>query len=421
MRHTRSHLALLVTFGAAFSVVSLACNDNPDVSGSNGAGSFLGDGDSGDGDLGDGDSGDGDSGDGDLSIGGAFGDGDSGDGDGDSCAESGADADLVPANLLFVVDKSGSMNCNPPEFDPSACAMPQKYDELEASKWEITEQALTGENGALQVLAGQVGVSAGLIAFPLDDFCEVPASGDLTVPISKLTNEHLAELTDGLTLTADGQTPLAGAAIRGLEALRQGVVAGDLTGDTYLVVMTDGAETCQEAALEDLLVYVKEANDDFGIRTYAIGAPGSEDSRALLSEIAFLGGTPRSDDCQMDPAAANESCHIDLTESTNFEADLGDEFRGITQATTQTCEYDVPSSALVDRSKVNVEYTPSGGEIELILQDEDASCDEAEGWQYSEDGSQIVLCGQACDDVLADPGAMVRVVFGCRETITVVR
>jgi hypothetical protein len=313
------------------------------------------------------------------------------------------------------------MNCNPPPLSADCDTNPTKEDPNELSKWEITQQALTGAQGALQVLSGQPGVSAGLITFPIDDFCAVPAEGEVTVGINELTSGHLDDLTDGLTQAADGNTPLAGAAIRGLEALRQGIVAGELPGDNYLVVMTDGAETCQQAALDDLLTFVELAYEGFGIRTYAIGAPGSEDSRELLSELAVLGGTRRSDDCQVNATEASESCHIDLTESADFEADLGDEFRGITEATTQTCEYEVPSNALVDRTKVNVEFTPTGGDIELVPQDDSTGCADAEGWQYSEDGSQIVLCGQACDDVLSDPGARVRVVFGCRETVTVVK
>lgn len=339
---------------------------------------------------------------------------------GGSCAESEGEADLVPANLLFVVDKSGSMNCNPPPID-NTCSVPEKVDPGELSKWEITQDALTGPNGALQTLAGQAGISVGMSLFPLDDNCQVVESGDTTVPIALLDQDQMTALQNAIDVEADGQTPLAGAAIRGLEALRLGIHAGDLPGDNYLVVMTDGAETCQPDALDDLLAYVEQALEYYDIKTYAIGAPGSEGSRTLLSQIAILGGTRKSDDCAETPTQASESCHIDLTESTDFEADLGSEFQGITEATTQTCEYDIPQNALIDPSKVNVEYTPTGGQTELIAQDPpatgDEQCEGAEGWQYTADGTQIVLCGQICQDVLADPGAEVRVVFGCKETV----
>ncbi len=361
----------------------------------------------------------------DLGLGGARGSGaaaSSGQGATVSCSESDEEATLVPANLLFVVDKSGSMNCN--AFD-SECKLPEKIDSTELSKWEITQDALTGGNGALQTLAGQVGVSAGLIAFPTDAHCGVPAQGDVTVSLDSLTVDQLASLGEGLSLAAAGETPLAGAAIRGLEVLRRGIHSGELEGDNYLVLMTDGVETCQTDAIENLKDFVTEAEKFYGIRTYAIGAPGSEGSRALLSEIAVLGGTRKSTDCKEDAADASEACHIDLTTSTEFAKDLGAEFRGITEETANTCEYDVPANALVDPKLVNVEYTPSGGKKSFIAQDAvqagEGQCENAEGWQFSPDGKQIVICGTVCDDILSDAGADVRVIFGCQETVTVVR
>src|SRR6478735_2360306 len=426
MKKTKFPITLnFVWTACAVALTAGACQSPPDFADSDGSDADLG-GSGADSDSdSDSDSGTGGGNGSDLIIdgngnGGADGNGSGGLGGAHSCAESTETADLVPANLLFVVDKSGSMNCNPPPTDLT-CDNPIKVDENELSKWEITQDALTGSSGALQVLAGQAGVSVGLSLFPLDDNCQVVESGDVSVPIEPLDDDQLAALQEGLDVEADGQTPLAGATIRGLEALRQGIQAGDLEGDNYLVVMTDGFETCQQAALDDMLEDVDDAFKYYGIRTYAIGAPGSEQARAQLSEIAILGGTRKSDDCAEAPTNALDCCHIAPTESDDFEADLGAEFQGITEATTQTCEYDVPQNALIDRSKVNVEYTPSGGDKELVLQDPpaagDEQCEGAEGWQYTADGSQIVLCGDICDEVLADPGAKVRVVFGCQETV----
>ena len=85
-----------------------------------------------------------------------------------------------------------------------------------------------------------MGISAGLIAFPLDNSCQVPEEGEFTA-MAPLGTE-LSERSPKLSLSASGQTPLAGAAIRRLEALRQGIHSGELEGDNYLVVMTDGTE-----------------------------------------------------------------------------------------------------------------------------------------------------------------------------------
>src|SRR6478735_1613276 len=169
MKKTKFPITLnFVWTACAVALTAGACQSPPDFADSDGSDADLG---------GSGDDSDSDS------------DSDSGTGGGNgsgglcgalSCAESTETADLVPANLLFVVDKSGSMNCNPRPTDLT-CDNPIKVDENELSKWEITQDALTGSSGALQVLAGQAGVSVGLSLFPLDDNCQVVESGDVSV------------------------------------------------------------------------------------------------------------------------------------------------------------------------------------------------------------------------------------------------
>ena len=367
-----------------------------------------------------------------------FGDGD-GDGDGDgkggsnggtgpTCAESDAAAQLVPTNLLFVVDSSGSMECNEPSVQ-AVCDKPQREEEDSASKWEITQSALVGhddedtadtdETGAIRTLVGTQGLSAGLINFPIDDYCGVPKAGNLSVEFGKLNNSLVDEFDVALNIAPDGETPLAGAAIRGLEALRRQTVSGELEGNSYLVLMTDGVETCQPGALDDLKDFVQVAEEGFNIKTFVVGAPGSEDSRALLSEIAFLGGTAASEDCSY--GAKNETkgdCHVDLTTSTDFAGDLVSVFRDITDSTQATCDFDIPQSALVDPNKVNVLFTPSKGKEEQVFLDERNCENKADGWQYtSAEKKKIVLCGDICDRVRADPEGRVDVVFGCQDSI----
>ena len=60
------------------------------------------------------------------------------------CATAGQTATLVPANILFIIDRSGSMNCNLPPITASAdCeAMAAKKDPNSPSKWEVVRDAL---------------------------------------------------------------------------------------------------------------------------------------------------------------------------------------------------------------------------------------------------------------------------------------
>lgn len=117
-----------------------------------------------------------------------------------------------------------------------------------------------------------------------------------------------------------------------------------------------------------------------------------------------------------------------MTESTTFAADLGHEFEGITAETAQTCEYDVPQGALIDPTKVNVEYTPPGGEPVLVPQEPRQNgtmqCEGADGWQFNPDGTKIFLCGDLCESMHSEPDSAslserpeVRVIFGCKDTV----
>jgi len=349
-------------------------------------------------------------------------------GAGNACAEATTTAALVPTNLLFVVDKSGSMNCNAPPSDVE-CLLPEKKVPSEPSKWESTFDALVGqdvastedidERGLFPRLLGTQGLSVGLITFPVDDRCEVLPRGELTTDIQSLDSAHVKTLRGALDLVPLGETPLAGAAIRGLDILRAGLVSGQLPGNGYLVLMTDGAETCQQAALTDLKDDVAVALDGFNIHTYVIGAPGSDGARSLLSELAFLGGTAASPECDHGSTTASVGdCHLDLTNSAVFAEDLAGVFAEIAASTQARCDFDVPQSAFVDPNKVNVVFTPGGGEEQTIFFDDRDCATAADGWQYaSKEKKQLILCGAACERVRADPSGRTDVVFGCRDAV----
>ena len=104
-----------------------------------------------------------------------------------------------------------------------------------------------------------------------------------------------------------------------------------------------------------------------------------------------------------------------MTTSTDFAADLEQALLEISRNRVLSCVFDVPENpdgGGVDLNKVNVTFTPGDGDAEEVLKD-DGDCVEADGWQYSDDRSQIVLCGEVCDRVQADEEARVDIVLGC--------
>jgi hypothetical protein len=335
----------------------------------------------------------------------------------DECAKTTQKADPTPANLLFVLDKSGSMNCNPPDGDEelgAKCAnFPVKEFPDQPSKWEVTSDALSN---ALDTLAGMPNVRAGVTLFPTDSACGVTADPD--IDIASLDDDERGQIADLLSGVApSGETPLAGATILSYQHLDERLEAANLKGNHFVVLLTDGAETCKEAELPKLVSEDVPNARLLNIRTFVIGAPGSEQARARLSQMAWEGGTASSDDCDHsgdDPDKGD--CHFDMTTSTDFAADLNNALKEIAQTKILSCEFDVPkneSGGGVDLDKVNVTFTTGDGDEEEILKDTSTSCDDAAGWQYSSDYSKIVLCGEVCDHVQADSAGQVDIVLGC--------
>lgn len=103
--------------------------------------------------------------------------------------------------------------------------------------------------------------------------------------------------------------------------------------------------------------------------------------------------------------------------------DFGPVFEEIakTLASKVACELTIPpppAGEKLDPDKVNVVWTPTSGKSEDVLQDKSKPCDAgANGWQYSADGTKILLCGDACAKAQADLGSKLTVEFGCSTKI----
>lgn len=399
-------------WGLGLLVLTLAAcgtgSENDAGSATNNGGSPSGDGDS------DASSGGGGSGDDASTAGDGDGDGGSsgnsgGDGDGDGgpdlqgCAAVENDARLAQANFLFVIDKSGSMN------------IAAVGDAQNRTRWEATRDAL-GE--ALDVLQGESNVRVGLSLFPVFDpilQCTIPEEPNVSV--ARLNDAHRTQLDQELdAVTPSGDTPIGGTMMYSYELLRQQIVEEEtLSGNTFVVLFTDGAETCDQDAIDSLVETNTNLATQFDIKTFVIGAPGSESERGRLSQIAFEGATSTADDCDHSGDDDTGNCHFDMTESDDFAAELSDALQEIAADRSVRCDFQMPEGDEIDPRKVNVTYTNSDtGEVTTVPQDPDGTCDEANGWQYSEDFTRILLCGDICDQVIDDPEGEVKIVLGCK-------
>jgi hypothetical protein len=346
----------------------------------------------------------------------------------DSCASAAFESHLLPTNLLFLIDRSGSMNCNlPPTTDSMTCEQnPVAVDMSQPTKWSVITDGL---GKSFNQLSSITAASAGLTFFSNDDVCGVTSTPN--VPIEPLQKPQVDALTNALmNAKPSGGTPIVGAVILGYKHLHQEALA---PGNRFVVLVTDGSDSCidkyaSEGVTGDVVSQLLNTEIpkaiSVNIRTFVIGAPGSEPARGLLSKIAYIGGTARTADCDhtSDDPMPGTACHFDMTQTTDFAKDLGDALQSVTSGTALTCDFDVPmpsQGVAVDPNLVNVDYYKGGDMTNAqahvpLSRDDTKPCDGgAQGWQYIENNTKIRVCGMVCDQVRADPMAKVIVSLGC--------
>jgi hypothetical protein len=109
----------------------------------------------------------------------------------------------------------------------------------------------------------------------------------------------------------------------------------------------------------------------------------------------------------------NEAFFVDTGQ--DVAAQLAAALNEIRESVLVDCTYiipDPPPGQELDLNRVNVRYTDGAGNETTIPRDPSGS-DCNEGWQYAQNNTQVVLCGNACETVKADPNGRVDVLFGC--------
>lgn len=336
-----------------------------------------------------------------------------------SCAKYAEPSSLLPSNLLFLIDRSGSMKCNPPPITSSEdCEKNElQVDAMLPTKWELTRRALITTMSTLSSTN-----ALGISYFSNDSRCGVSSVPAVPIAPNTVAQRELIYSSYAGT-TPNGSTPLVGATLLAYKHLHQRLSQeGGLSGNSYVVLITDGEQSencsdpqfCSDAqACSELLLQqaAEAAQADVNIRTFVVGVPGSERGSTVLSRLAKAGGTARKD---CDPLA--ESCHFDISREDNLEAALQQALQSIA-GQTFTCELELPrpsDMSAVDLSLVNVVFTPQTGPALVIPQDLSSPCDEgANGWQFDPALQLIRLCGRSCSTVRSDRGGRIDVVLGC--------
>jgi hypothetical protein len=333
-----------------------------------------------------------------------------------SCAGWSATAEPMASVLMLVVDVSNSMN----ETAPGS----------RQSKWEVT---LTALQSAIDALPASTAV--GVLFYPNQDTGERTQPAPVTtcvatdelIPVDVLGSagstqrDTIQQALQRVNVT--GGTPTYDAYGYALQELE----ATTLPGNKFMLLITDGlptygpecvgdgtAESATDAYIAPILESIGAAHTA-GTDTFIIGSPGSErtssgsDARPWLSHAAELGGTA-SDNCSH---TGPNYCHFDMVAEADFAAGLTAALGQIAGQIVQ-CDYALPAppaGETLNPDQVNVVYTTSDGQQLLVLRNAATDCQD--GWSYSADSQQLLLCSDTCAQIQADRGASLELMFGC--------
>jgi hypothetical protein len=294
-----------------------------------------------------------------------------------ACATASAKAELKRVDLVFMLDRSGSMG-DGVNGDP-------------AVKWNPVTAALEG----FFADPASKGISASLQYFPLSDMCNSSAYYFASVPLTALPDATSFQTSISQTTPA-GQTPTL-PAITGAIDYAKDQAAADTGARVAIVLVTDGEpDACMSSVINVSTAVAKVATT---IPTYVIGVG---DAIPSLDMIAQMGGTVM-------PTFVSTTSPAQTT--ADFQKAL-DDIRGL----TLTCSFVIPPPANgmdIDFNNVNVVYTPGGAPATTLKYNKD--CTGGTGWHYDDPSkpTRVDICATDCDTVRADRMGAIDIVFGC--------
>lgn len=320
-----------------------------------------------------------------------------------ACVGSVTQGEIVPSVIQLVVDVSGSMTA------PAPGSAETKWDETLAALLRALDQLGPDMPVGLLLYPNQA-TPEDFTSHPVDECVAI----DQLVEIERLgatgADHRLAIETSLREANVRSGTPTQDAFTYALE---NSLIPYSSLLDKYMLLITDGEPTyavqCngdgyEPVAPEPILDVIAGAHEQ-AVRTFVIGSPGSESARNWLSTAASVGGTG-APGCEVD-----STCHLDMTEVSDFGAALQEALRQIL-GTIGQCRYAIPEppeGETLDRNEVSV-LIHSGGETRLVLPDRLGDC--TEGWQFDEEGN-VVLCEATCERTSGGFEGSIELLFGC--------
>jgi hypothetical protein len=307
----------------------------------------------------------------------------------DGCAAEVITADTFPVDIVWVVDNSGSMS--------------QEIAQVESN---INNQftsiiAASGLDYRVAVISDKGTGSLEICVNP-------PLAGPVcsnNPPLFRIVDQNV-QSTDSLSLTLSTYDS-ANAALNWSTFVRMDAVK------VFIEVTDDNS--AMSAATFDTQLLAKNPAGMFGTaqaRNYVFHSIiGIENNNpGVKCPTAVNTGSVYQDLSNLTGGMMFSVCSTDY--SPIFNAIAG-------SVVLFGCEYKIPQPAMgtIDYGKVNVEYTPGGGNPAVVFNVADlASCDPVlGGWYYDSaaNPTKIILCPASCDQVLADINGTVKILVGC--------
>jgi hypothetical protein len=304
-----------------------------------------------------------------------------------NCNAATEKAALSPVKLVVMLDHSGSMG------DGTNGIASQKWDPV---------------TGALESFFGDpssTNITASLQFFSGGD-CNVDDYTKQAVAFTALPDA--APFTAAVTKvgTPAGATPTL-PALTGALTYASSQRMADTSGAVYAVVLvTDGDPNgCPDDSVQNVAKYASTyATAKNPLLTYVVGIGVDASEQQHLTAIATGGGTT--------------AIGVTVGDPTKTTTDLLTALDAIREQSV-SCTFAIPpppAGQMYAANAVTVTETSGDAGAPTTLP-YDAQCT-ASGWHYDDptDPAQIILCGDTCIRVKADPSAGVAVSFGCQAT-----